>query len=85
MINPTEKQKLRDFLRDALQKHGDVEDLDDDESVFLSGRLDSFAMMNLVMSLEEAFGISFSDFEFDVDLVDSVNEIETFVNSKLSA
>jgi acyl carrier protein len=39
-------------------------------------------MMNLVMFLEQAFGVAFSDHEFDVALVDSVNEIEAFVNFK---
>jgi acyl carrier protein len=42
-------------------------------------------MMTLVMYLEEAFGLDFSDFEFDVNLVDSVNEIEALVDSKLTA
>jgi acyl carrier protein len=82
MIKATEKQKLRDFFKDALHQHGDFEDLADDESIFFDGRLDSFAMMNLVMFLEQAFGVAFSDHEFDVALVDSVNEIEAFVNLK---
>lgn len=85
MIDSTKKQKLRDFFRDSLNKHGDHDDLADDESAFLSGRLDSFTMMNLVMFLEETFGIVFSDLEFDVERVDSVNEIEAFINSKLAA
>jgi acyl carrier protein len=38
--------------------------------------------MNLVMFLEESFGIDFSDFEFDVSLLDSVDAIEAFVESQ---
>lgn len=63
------KQKSRGFLKQALEKHGDRNEFTEDESLFLSGRLDSFSMMNLVMYLEEAFGLDFSDFEFDVSLV----------------
>lgn len=76
------KQKLREFLGESLRKLGDYNELSDSESIFVSGRLDSFSMMNLIMYLEESSGIDFSDFEFDVDLVDSANEIERFVDSR---
>lgn len=79
------KQKLREFLKESLAKLADKDELADGESIFVSGRLDSFSMMNLVMYLEEAFALDFSDFEFDVDLVDSVNEIEVLVDAKMSA
>lgn len=76
------KQKLQAYLKDALEKHGDTRAFSDDESIFVSGRLDSFSMLNLVMYLEEAFGIDFSSFEFDVSLLDSVRAIEVFVEAK---
>lgn len=81
-MDMTAKQQLRDFLKQALEKHGDHHGFADDESLFVSGRLDSFSMMNLVMYLEQACALDFSDFEFDVDLVDSVNEIEALVDRK---
>lgn len=77
-----EKQKLRDFLADALVKHGDHNPLADGDLLFTSGRLDSFSTMNLVMFLEENFGIDFSDFEFDVGVIDSVDLIATFVDAR---
>jgi acyl carrier protein len=84
-MNVTAKQKLREFLKEALKNHGDRSEFSDGESLFASGRLDSFTMMNLVMYLEQAFDLDFSDFEFDASLVDSVNEIEGLVDSKLTA
>ena len=84
-MNITAKQKLRGFLKEALENHGDRDEFADSESLFVSGRLDSFSMMNLVMYLEQAAGLDFSDFEFDVNLVDSVNDIEALVDSKLVA
>jgi acyl carrier protein len=76
------KQQLRDFLVDTLQKHGDSNRLADGDLLFTNGRLDSFSTMNLVMFLEESFGIDFSDFEFDVSVLDSVDLIEAFVDSR---
>jgi acyl carrier protein len=80
-MNLEAKQKLRDFLKESLEKHGDRNALADSDSIFLSGRLDSFSMMNLVMFLEETFAIDFSDFEFDVSLLDSTDAIEAFVDA----
>ena len=81
-MNISGKEKLREFLKETLAKHGDRNDLTDRESIFVSGRLDSFSMMMLVMHLEESFAIDFSSVEFDVGLLDSVNEIESFVDSR---
>lgn len=77
-----EKQKLREFLAEALVKHGDRNPLADDDLLFTSGRLDSFSTMNLVMFLEEQFAIDFSDFEFDVGVIDSVNLVAAFVDAR---
>jgi acyl carrier protein len=75
------KSKLREYLRATLDKHGDRRDFADDESLFLSGRLDSFSMMNLVVYLETELSVDFSALDFDVNLVDSVNDIEALVDS----
>ena len=79
------KQKLREYLKEAVKRQGGDGEFDDGDSLFVSGMLDSFSMMNLVMYIETAFGLDFSNFEFDVQLVDSVNEIETLVDSRLGA
>jgi acyl carrier protein len=81
-MNISEKQSLREFLKETLESRGDRKEFDDEESLFISGRLDSFSMMNLVMYLEQAFGLDFAELEFDVNLVDSVNEIEALVDSR---
>lgn len=75
------KSQLREYLRATLDKHGDRHDFADDESLFLSGRLDSFSMMNLVVYLETELSVDFSALDFDVNLVDSVNDIEALVDS----
>lgn len=74
------KDKLRGYLRTALDQHGDRLDFADAESLFLSGRLDSFSMMNLVVYLESEHSVDFSKLDFDVSLVDSVHDIEALVD-----
>ena len=73
---------LRAYLQEALRLHGDTQELDEDDSLFLSGRLDSFSMMNLILFLETAFALTFSDLEFDVEKVDSLNAIAALVHAK---
>lgn len=75
------KEKLRAFLKETLAKHGDHAALSDSDSIFVSGRLDSFSMMMLVMQLEESFGIDFSQVEFDVGYIDSISDMEAFIDA----
>jgi acyl carrier protein len=78
-MNPGDKSKLQGFLRECLSAAGDQQEMADDSSLFVSGRLDSLAMTRLVVFLEESFGIDFGEVAFDVDLVDSVDAIEALV------
>ena len=73
---------LRAYLQEALRLHGDTQELAEGDSLFLSGRLDSFSMMNLILFLETAFTLTFSDLEFDVEKVDSLNAIAALVHAK---
>lgn len=81
-MSPSAKQQLRDFIDKALASQGDRGSYADDEPLFSSGRLDSFTMMNLVMHLEQAFGIDFASTGFDVDLVDSIDAMEALVDTQ---
>jgi acyl carrier protein len=83
-MDMTARHDLRDFIGSALKKHGDHGQVADDESLFVSGRLDSLSMMNLVVYLEDSFGLDFSRLDFDVDLVDSIDEIASLVDSNRS-
>ena len=76
----TDLSDLREFLRQSLASAGDSGDIDDSDSLFLSGRLDSLAMTNLVVFLENAFGVDFGEVDFDVELLDSVSAIQALVD-----
>lgn len=84
-MNASEKQQVRDFIDQALASQADRGAYADDEALFSSGRLDSFSMMNLVMYLEQTFGIDFSAAGFDIDLVDSIAAIESLVDAQALA
>ena len=84
-MNASAKQQLREFIDKALASQADRAGFSDDEALFSSGRLDSFTMMNLVMHLEQTAGIDFSSTEFDIDLVDSIDAIESMVDAQAPA
>jgi acyl carrier protein len=78
------KQKIREYFHETLKQQSDGQSLADNESLFVSGRLDSFSMMMFVMFLEKDFEIDFAALDFDVNLIDSINEIELFMDSQVS-
>jgi len=78
-MNDERKQKIRDYVRDTLKQQGDQQALSDTDSLFASGRLDSVAMMMLVVFLENEFAVDFKGADFEVSLIDSVDEITQFV------
>jgi len=84
-MNSMRKDELRGFMTELLRKVGDHVPPSDSDSLFVSGRLDSLAMMTLVVHLENAFGIDFADGGFEMDLLDTLDDIETLIDEKLSA
>jgi acyl carrier protein len=72
-------------LLDTLKQQGDTHPLNDNDSLFVSGRLDSVSMMMLVVYLENEFTVNFKGTDFDVHLIDSVQEIALLVESQVSA
>ncbi len=78
-MNTERKSKIHAEIKRLLEENSDPEPLDDKKPVFTSGRLSSFAMMTLVMFLEQEFGMDFGNIDFDVNLVDSVDDIDALV------
>ena len=76
---------IRNFIQELLENLGDKRPFINSEALFSSGRLDSFSMMKLVLHLEEVFSLDFSDFEFDVALVDSIDAIAALVSERAKA
>jgi acyl carrier protein len=73
------RSKLIEILRQVAQK--DV-DPSDDESLFDSGTLDSFALPDLVSALEQEFGISIPDSDMNPRKFETVARIGEYLDAR---
>jgi acyl carrier protein len=53
-----------------------------DESLFLSGLLDSFALTDFVSGLEEEFGVSIPDSDLSARKFDTISKVESYLAAK---
>jgi acyl carrier protein len=70
-----DKAEIRKFVHNLLTTNGDAEPLADQDSLLLSGRLQSINAVEIVVFLEENFGIDFTEIGFDQEQIDSINAI----------
>ncbi len=54
-----------------------------DESLFVSGLLDSFALTDFVSSLEEEFGVTIPDADLSARKFDSIGKVEAYLAAKV--
>ena len=69
------KLQIHEFVQELLTRIGDDGPLVDHESLLLSGRLQSIDAVEIVVFLEENFGIDFSEIGFDREQIDSIDAI----------
>ena len=74
------RSKLIEILRQVTQK--DVTP-SEDESLFESGTLDSFALPDLVSALEQAFGISIPDSDMNPRKFETLARIDEYLDSRV--
>ena len=80
----TSKSEVHEFVQRLLRQNGDEGPLADKDSLLISGRLQSVDAIEIVIFLEERFGIDFAELGFDRDQIDSIDAIFALVlaNSK---
>ena len=61
---------VREFLRQRLEARGDRGSFKDDDSLLISGRLDSMDAMQIILFLEEQLGVDFAGLDFSLELID---------------
>jgi acyl carrier protein len=76
-----DREEIRRFLKELLLQKGDKQPFPDDASLLLSGRLASVDAVEIVVFLEEKFGVNFSDIGFDQTLIDSVDAIDSLIQT----
>ena len=65
------------------QQLGHYDKVADDESLIVSGLLDSLSVMRLVFFMEQTFGINFADGYFDQNRFDTIDSMVKMVNELL--
>jgi acyl carrier protein len=75
------KQKVRAFILDNFMM-GSEADISDDASFMETHTIDSTGFLELIMFIEETFGISVADSEMLPDNLDSLNAIDRYVQRK---
>ena len=75
------RQALRSFIEDQLHQHGHTDPVGDDDSLILSGLLDSLTVVHIVVFMEENFGLDFSQLYFDQNNFDSIDAMVAFISA----
>lgn len=78
----TDTQKIRSFILDTFLFTDDPSALSDDESFLDRGIIDSTGVLELVMFLEEEFGVSVDDADLTPESLDSVSSVGAFLARK---
>ena len=73
------EKKVRIFLESLLEEYGESTDFENDDSLVISGLLDSLAILKIVVFLEEEFAIDFSQRGFDQNQFDTLKSILSFI------
>jgi acyl carrier protein len=73
--------EVREFFKGLLAIRHDRQPFTDTTSFFLSGRLSSVDAVELVVFLEEKYGIDFADIGFDQSQIDSVEAIGSLLRT----
>ena len=74
------RSEIRSYVTQRLRMHGDLALFDDNALLFTSGRLDSLDAIEIIVTLESNYGLRFSDIDFDLTLLDSIDSIVSLVD-----
>jgi acyl carrier protein len=75
------REEIRKYLKELLLQKGDKQPFSDDASLLLRGRLASVDAVEIVVFLEEKFGVNFAELGFDQELIDSVDAIDSLIQT----
>lgn len=76
------ESQIREYLAENVLFSDGSFDYDDDASFLEEGIIDSVAIMDVVMFVEETFNIEIEDHEIVPDHFDSVNKLATYIRTK---
>lgn len=70
--------RIRKVITDSLAERG-LGSVDEHESLFSTGLLDSLAATEVLVALEAGYGIDLTDEDFDIRMIDTLAGIESLV------
>jgi acyl carrier protein len=73
------RTEVRQFVQQLLAQKGDGRSFSDGDSLVLSGRLQSVDAVEIVVFLEEKWGIDFAKIGFDASQIDCVDAIDALI------
>jgi acyl carrier protein len=76
-----DRQAIRDFVQNLLSQKDDRTPFSDSEQLIARGRLQSIDTLEVVVFLEEKFGIDFGEIGFDQSQVESVDNIAALIDA----
>lgn len=79
-----DKDEIRSLVVRLLAANGDFGLINDDESLIVSGRLQSIDAVEIVVFLEEHFRVDFIQIGFDRERIDTINAIHKLTLSDSS-
>lgn len=74
--------QLKEMLIERLFLKLKPEDIEDDKDLMNTYGIDSVSIMEMVVGLEELYGITFEPGEFKLDYFQSIKSMADFVRSK---
>jgi acyl carrier protein len=77
-----DRQVIREFVQDLLSQKGDLAAFSDNEQLIARGRLQSIDTLEVVVFLEEKYGIDFGEMGFDQNQVESIDNILALIDGK---
>jgi acyl carrier protein len=77
------KETIERFVVDELLLGDRRSKIDPDKSLITSGIIDSLGLLRLISYLEDQFGLSIKDVEMVPENFETINKIQSFVNSKV--
>ena len=83
MSEGTVEDRLKRMIVERLFMKIAPSDIDDDKSLIEQYGVDSVSLLELVVGIEEEFGVSVEDDDFDVSHFDTVKALAAFVRTKL--
>jgi acyl carrier protein len=71
---------IREMFRELLARNGDLAPFTDEDCLFTMGRLQSIDGVEMVVFLEEKFGLEFAPGGFDPESIDGVANVVALVD-----